>query len=554
MIPCERVSRVSISKPIIDRRRVLRGAGGIALGAAIGAPLAACSTGSDTKNTADTNAKVVLPTYQASKLVEPDLAPTAEGVLPGFLAYPKDPVTAVEEPPGKGGSLAALTYTFDPIAPALPDNAFWRDVNKALNVDLKLNYVRDADYANRFATTLAGGDLPDMVLVRPPQPNLPQLLASQFQDLSEHLSGDAVKKYPSLAALPTISWRSVIYNGGVYGIPVPRALIGAVLFARLDIIESKGLPAKPANYQEFVQLLTGLTDSKKNQWAAAVASQLLAAVKAMLHIPAAWGEKGGKFTHAAESEKYTQALENVTGLVKQGVVHPDGAVSNNNQRNAWFTNGTISLSSSGYAGWFKYLDWGKDIPGYKIDGLIIPGYDGGKALQAPGAVHAGFLALRKADKPKIEEILRVLNWLATPFGSKEFLLRRYGQQGTHHTLSGTDPVLNDVGKRETITPIRYVADSESVIYEPGNTESTRAQHAYQKEVIPTVGLDPTIGLFSNTLATKGSQLQKMLDDTQADIFAGRKPVSVWAETVTQWKQQGGDAIRAEFEEDFTRTR
>lgn len=63
-----------------------------------------------------------------------------------------------------------------------------------------------------------------------------------------------------------------------------------------------------------------------------------------------------------------------------------------------------------------------------------------------------------------------------------FLLRPYGIEGTHHTLSGTDPVLNEVGKRETTRPIKYVADSESVIYGPGNAGSIRSQHDYQQKV------------------------------------------------------------------------
>lgn len=535
----------------IGRRRLLGGAAGLALGTAAAS---GCSTTKSTNNSPQANSGVTIPAYVASTLVKPDLAPTTDGVLPGYLAYPKEPVAAVEDKPGRGGEVSTLTFTYDPIAPALAENAYWRSVNSALGVDLKISYVRDADYQNRFSTAIAGGDLPDAVLIRPPQPNLPQLLSSTFQDLSEYLSGDAVKKYPSLAALPTISWRSAVYNGGIYGVPIPRSIVGGVMFGRFDIIDTKGLPSSPANYEEFVALVKGLTDPKKNQWAIAESTSLLNFIRQIMHIPAGWSERDGKFTHSVESDEFVQALEHVHALVKHGVVHPDGAVSNNNQRNSWFTNGTIALNVSGYAGWFKYIDWGKDIPGYRVGGLVAPGYDGGKGKHSPGTVSVGFLALKPAPKDRIEEILRILNWLATPFGSTEYLLRRYGLKDTHYTLSGTDPVLNDLGTRETTTPTKYLADSESVIYEPGNSEAARSQHSYQEEIVPGIEPDPTIGLFSNTVATKGSQIGKILTSAQADIFASRKPVSSWTTTVQQWRQQGGDQIRAELEEQFSQNR
>ena len=62
----------------------------------------------------------------------------------------------------------------------------------------------------------------------------PELLRAKFADLTEHLSGDAVKEYPFLANLPTESWRTCVFNGGIYGLPVPRAAVLYVFRGMVD--------------------------------------------------------------------------------------------------------------------------------------------------------------------------------------------------------------------------------------------------------------------------------------------------------------------------------
>lgn len=539
----------------IPRRTVLKAVAGAPLLGASAVLTTSCGTG-EKSNSATRNTAVALPNYRVFEPVKPDLPGSLEGVSPGFLAYPETPVATVTETPGRGQALTVLGYTYDAPAPGPENNRLWLDLNRALGVDLKINYSRDADYAAKFSTTIAGGDIPDVVAVRTPQPNLPALLASTFQDLTEFLAGDAVEKYPALAALPTAGWRGSVFNGGIYGVPISRAPIGNVMFGRLDLIKGRGLSPEPANFGEFRALLKGLTDPKRNQWAMGDHLAALNFLKEMLHIPATWREEDGRFTHAVELEEYERALSDVSTLVKDGLFHPDAptAVLNNNLRNSWFTNGTIFLNYSGAGGWFKYLSWGKDIPGYQIGGVIAPGYDGGERAHLPGPVYGGITAIKKTTSERVEEILRVLNWLSSPFGTSEYLLARYGIKDVDYTLSGADPILTKTGESESLIPIEYFAVPPAVLYEPNNEESTRAQHRYQQQVIPTVMSDPTVGLFSNINSTKGSALNKKLSDAQMNILTGRAQVSTWKDTVADWKREGGDEIRAEYEKEHARTR
>ena len=54
--------------------------------------------------------------------------------------------------------------------------------------------------------------------------NAAEFLDSQCADLTPYLSGDAVKEYPNLAAIPTFAWKNsgCAYNGKIYMWPVER--------------------------------------------------------------------------------------------------------------------------------------------------------------------------------------------------------------------------------------------------------------------------------------------------------------------------------------------
>src|SRR5581483_2363061 len=104
--------------------------------------------------------KLQLPTYVAAKGPAPDVA--GSDVIPaGYINYPKNPYQAVASPPGNGGDVTVAGETFAPLIP-FEQNTLWQQLNKAMNVNLKLNLAPFSDWAfGKFQTLVAGGDLPD---------------------------------------------------------------------------------------------------------------------------------------------------------------------------------------------------------------------------------------------------------------------------------------------------------------------------------------------------------------------------------------------------------
>src|SRR5690349_7996197 len=303
----------------VSRRSFLGGGLAAAAVAVTGTPLlAGCA--SDKKTTAAANAAVKLPTYVKYGEVKPDL-PGTDVVLDGFLKYPANPVKAITDAPGDGKPITFMTNIPGAIPPAADQNQFWQEVNKRLGSELQISMASNDEYKDKFATRIAGGDLPDILNIPTDTPQIPGLVKSKCLDLTEHLSGDAIKKYPFLANIPADYWKGCVFNGAIYGVPVPRGMsrTSGVLY-REDLLTAKGIrdPA-PKNFEEFFALARELTAAKQNKWAWTRVP--LSTLRQMLGVPNVWSEEGGKFSSSYEHPANTEALESARKMVAAGVIN-----------------------------------------------------------------------------------------------------------------------------------------------------------------------------------------------------------------------------------------
>ncbi|HEV2783171.1 MAG TPA: extracellular solute-binding protein [Actinophytocola sp.] len=542
----------------IDRRRFLTGTLATATLAAAGpGVLAACGNSAPTGNNAE-SAAVKLPTYQKFDRIKPDLPGNEQGLLDAFVRYPDPPLKVFDSPPGDGGPVSGFVLTGSPLPPAVGQNPFWQELNKRMNVDLRLTITPNADMATKFAALVAGDDLPDFIVPALFLPNgmpsgianLPAWLESKCANLTPYLSGDAVKEYPFLANIPTDAWKECRFNGGIYGLPVHRGVGGTLMMRRDDLFAQLGANPTPATFAEFREMAKAVTNASASRWA--FARPPLDFIRQTLGLPWRWKEEGGKFTSGYEMEQAKQAVADAAALNKNGVIHPDSTASNAPVKK-WFNSGQAVLIEDRYTAWPQYFAENIAGPAFKIGGMRPPKYDGGGFASTWGAAPTNnFTALKKADEGRIRYLLKIANWLAAPFGSEEWLFRRFGVAGTHYVMKDGSPALTQAGASQTVLGIRYLVDAPDVIFVPGQPEASRASYEYQKSIIPTVMRDPSIGLFSDTWSRKQGQLGQIINDAQNDIIAGRKPISFWDEAVRNWKQMGGDKVKAEFEEAFQR--
>ncbi|MBV9326460.1 MAG: hypothetical protein JO352_22070 [Chloroflexi bacterium] len=502
--------------------------------------------------------RVTLPTYVAFQGPKPDLPATAEGVSAGFFHFPpKDQlVQSVKDTPGTGGDINAFTVTYNPPGPALESNPAWQEINKRLGARLNINAVPFADFIVKFNTILSSGDLPDIIYYHPSVnlANLTDWLKSSCADLTPYLSGDAVKDYPNLANLPPSNAKTfTVYNDGIYGVHNPKGSVFALgMFVHQEMLDGLGV-AQIKNSDDFKRVATQLTNASAGRYALGGSSTggPLGFFAQMFRAPNVWKYENGHLTRDIETEEYKEAVAYTRDLIAGGMVYPDVPSTSLNGAKPLFVNGTFAALYDGFPAFIAYYDMFQVDPSYKLRTIRPFAFDGGQPVYYTGNSGVGPVFFKKASPDRIKELLRVLNFLAAPFGTTEYLLNMFGVEGTDFTYSSEgDPTLTDQGKADTLVQWTYVMRAPDALYHPGAPDYAQVWHDEEVAHLSTAVDDPTTPYtpLSPSYGKQNGPLTQMLLDRSTDILWGRAPVSSWDQVVQDWRSQGGDAIRSELEQ------
>ncbi|MEV8567461.1 extracellular solute-binding protein [Streptomyces sp. NPDC051322] len=547
-----------MSSQHVNRRTFIGAAGAVGLAATGMASLSGCSTGTAaTGKGAEAFSKVELPSFVPAKVAAPDLAGSADGLDAAYLRYPKNLVKSVAAPPGDGTAVTALTETFTTPAPAMGRNAYWKELNKRLGSEFKMNIVvetADDSYSSKFNAAIASGDIPDMVWIPPNQGlrRIPDLLEAKFHDLTPHLAGDAVKKYPNLANLPEFAWKTAVINGKIFGVPVAYGRMGQVYVINEDFWKPVG-GATFTSAEDFLAKGRELLDVRRKKYVLEPAYVNHVGMYAQwFGAPSGWAERKGKLVHEFETVEYREALEFGVKVSKAGLFWPDPNLTTTREKMAQGTLGAYVQSFPSFL---------VDVKTYHFPFGIITPFAAKKGATPHfffGLGSVGYTAInKKADKKRLETLLRVLDYLAAPFGTEERLFLDNGIEGTHfrRTAKG-DVELTDKGNAEAVTtamPVSFLANAPEYLYLPGQADLTRRIHDWQKKLIAMAVVNPTVGHYSDTNAAQGASLTMEMNDGIKDIVAGRKSLSEFDGMVRKWRSGGGDKIRSEFEESLAKS-
>jgi putative aldouronate transport system substrate-binding protein len=157
-------------------------------------------------------------------------------------------------------------------------------------------------------------------------------------------------------------------------------------------------------------------------------------------------------------------------------------------------------------------------------------------------------ALKKASPDRIKELLRIMNFLAAPFGSQEDLLLSYGVKDQDYSVDAKgNPVPNAEGiNRAGYVPWRYIAQHPYLNYQADLPGFAKASWDSLQFLIPLSVNDPTQGYYSPTNFGKGAAVNVTWSDGVRDIILGRRPLSDYDGITKDWVTNAGDQIRKEF--------
>ncbi|NEE05474.1 extracellular solute-binding protein [Streptomyces sp. SID7499] len=516
-----------------------------------GMPLLAACGGSDSGSkdgtTSGKSAKKLLPAYVASNVVSPDI-PSKNGSAMGFtgkldLAGLK---TSVPKKLGKGSRIKIMSPFWG--TPPKGDNAYYTAMNDLIGVDIAWQNQDGNTYDEKLGAVLASSDLPDVVVI--PSWNMggkiPSAIISKFADLGPYLSGDAIKKYPNLAAVPSGAWQYSIFGGKLRGLPQPApAVPGIVPFYRKDVFDKEGyeLPKSP---DEFLALAKEISRPKAKVWACDdmkwSAFQFFGVLSGS-EKPLGWNLADGKMVYRVETEEYLEALEWVRKLYAAGVVHPDARAVQGTAGDR-FTAGQVLIYNDNISSWWgKMAEQAGQKTDFRISGMDIFGADGGDPTLWAGSP-AGIFAFvnKKASKAVVEDVLAAANVTAAPYGTKEYMLTNYGVEGTHYSVKDGVPTKNDKGNQEVINAYVMLASPAPTIAHPDLPDIAKEQVEWQQRMGAFTKKSTFWGM-QITEPARYTNLSNDFEQLEDDTVRGRKKISDVQQAVSDWKKQGGDKLR-----------
>lgn len=527
----------------VSRRTFLAGAaataGGFAL-AGCGSPGGAGGAGPAVS--ADLGA--VLPEYVPLQLVPPTY-PSVNGSTPGFTEFPDTLAKGTSRTPGSGSSFTAICAVYSLIPPALGQNSYYGAMNDALGATVELQPSDSGEYEAKLQAVLASPrDVPDWVSI-PSSFNLPrfdQAVDALFQDLTPFLAGDRVRAYPNLANITTDTWRYCVFNGKLVALPFPAELIGSQIYYRLDLFDELGL-SQPRNADELLDVAVALTDPSRGRWG--MNDVFESGLDQVFRVPETFAFRDGALVHRVESDEYRQAIEFTQRLFDAGVFHPDALADGGNPKQR-FESGHVGITVDGLGGWRSAARRLSPVnPTYHQVAAMPLAHDGGTPViwKANPANMNSFIK-KTDDTARVEEMLRIADWLASPFGTQEWVLANYGVRGEHwdpDPATGA-PVSNENGLRFLSAGYRYLTS-------PNTVDATIAYPDYVKEFTDwmsaaTQFVQPGTFWGQRILEpARFNSLQLLLTDFEADVLRGRKPASELDAVIAQWRSQGGDDLR-----------
>ena len=316
------------------------------------------------------------------------------------------------------------------------------------NARIDIDWRVETDYATQVASTLAGGQLPDI------------MVAGFFGITNLANEGAIIPLDDYLDLIPNIvdavgpdrmaAWRQA--DGHIYTIPTIVDVPGSQsVMVRQDWLNTLGLEV-PTTWDEWLTLWRGIRDTDLNGNGDATDEIPLAlekggdGLRAVASLMNAFGIKtssdtqfcvldDGTYTVVYEHPRFREFLEAVQGLYAEGILDKEFAMRTQAElftvmdsnlvgtAMTWAERARISTNANREAGDEDAL-WACVAP--------ITGPNGDQMTQERNAVaHVWCITTAAEEAGKVEDILKLFNW---NYSEEGIILYNYGLEGTHHDV------------------------------------------------------------------------------------------------------------------------
>ena len=111
------------------------------------------------------------------------------------------------------------------------------------------------------------------------------------------------------------------------------------------------------------------------------------------------------------------------------------------------------------------------------------------------------------------------------------------------------PVLTEKGKTEVLSTWKYITNNPQVLYDTNRSQEYATNiHDDEKAMADVAIADPTLGFYSQTYSAQQALLDQAMTDGVSDIVISRTALSDLDSLVKDWRNNGGDKARAEYQD------
>ncbi|MFC5701599.1 extracellular solute-binding protein [Cohnella faecalis] len=476
---------------------------------------------------------------------------------------------------GKKYTISMLDFTYGKIPPS--DGQGVKLLNEKFNIDYKPTIVPYEGYQEKMSTTIAGGDMPDVLGIEE------YLAGGTLHTWAEQGAflplNDYIKKYPTLAAVPEEVWAIVTSKDGkIWGIPryYPNNPTQNWVI-RQDWLDNLGLQM-PTSYEELAKVALAFTndDPDKNGKKDTYGLVMGPGASPSYAMGAYWDRDAwyhknadGNLIPGYISDAYKENVIMFTDLYKKGAITKGfGANAGFEVGQADFYNGKAGMFMGGIRGMDENLANSllSVAPNAKLSSIppfVAP--DGTQGLTAQrGYYRITVLNAKLAgDEDKINRILSLVDYGRTfiPVSERtpdnETFDFRSGKANTGYTYENS--VTTFTQPDQGLMPSSYLPDAN--MWAPSVLDNKYSELMNNPLLKPYVQqlekeysdyeeyVDPGYIGYSPILNTgKGTDAINKVIDAQVKMIMGELPLSNWDKVIADYMKNGGGDIIKEMNE------
>jgi len=455
--------------------------------------------------------------------------------------------------------------------PPAADGAVQKKLEELTGKQVKINWAPNASYEDKTNITLAGSDIPQVMVIQGKTPGfVKNAQAGAFWDLTDKLD-----KYPNLkTTFPDIQ-KNASVNGKVYGVFRGRAPMRTAVMFRQDWLDKLGLQP-PKTVEDLYKVAKAFTEQDPDgngqndtygitipKWGALGTNSPYDVIEEWYGAGNRWTERDGKLIPSFETDEFLEADRFIKKMVDEKLINPDFATFDSTKWNEPFFNGKggiivdVDSRVSVLINLFKQAD----PSNFQNKVGFVGNLEGpdGKLHAHPTDGYSGFLAIPKASVKSEAELGKVLDFLNTMNDKDVAILLNNGIEGVNFKVedgkAATIKPETPEGKAVTTDIKSYAQLGMNVAgntFYPVKQPSDYEQQVFDKrtevmaEDLKSAVYNPAAPYVSATYVAKGAQLDNIVADARIKYLAGQIDEQGLKDAIKLWDTSGGNKVKEEI--------